>query len=219
MGTNSNVYTNKSDNIKDVLILAKNVVRILNHTFTITAEDDKDYMEKVASKIERKVKRLSDELHTRNMTEVSLFVAMDYCDQYTKAMEDNANLRGQIKDYLQESAFTRKQYDDAKKENEQLRAEINALRARLSERASAAKTAAAEEKPDAPSALRKAEKPAPDNKKIRKQEKPTVKPETAVKAPIEGKFTEDVFGETADAAAEIMSFFEQKSFLDDDDDE
>lgn len=210
------------------MILAKNVVRILNHTFTITAEDDKEYMEKVASKIERKVKRLSDELHTRNMTEVALFVAMDYCDQYTKAMDDNANLRGQIKDYLQESAFSRKQYEDTKKENEQLRAEINALRARLStDNTAPARPAQTEKientadtvKANAPvSTLKKESVPKVEIKFPVLDKKAADVPEKP-KAPIQGTFTEDVFGETADATAEIMSFFEQKAFMDDDDDE
>lgn len=196
--------------------MAKNVVRILNHTITISSEENQEYMDKVASKIERKVKRLSDELHTRNMTEVALFVAMDYCDQFTKAMDDNANLRGQIKDYLQESAFSRKQYEDTKKENEQLKEEISALRARLSERVPVVKFADAKPEPPAPVQF-KEEKPVDEPKKTVKTEKIPAKPPVVQKAPIQGTFSDDVFGETADAAAEIMSFFEQKAFMDDDD--
>lgn len=200
--------------------MAKNVVRILNHTITISSEESQEYMDKVASKIERKVKRLSDELHTRNMTEVSLFVAMDYCDQLTKAMDDNANLRGQIKDYLQESAFSRKQYEDTKKENEQLKAEISALRARLSERPAERPAApAAEEKPEPKMSSARIERVAARPEKLPKLDKKPAKPPVENRAPIQGTFSDDIFGETADATAEIMSFFEQKAFMDDDDDE
>ena len=207
-----------------MLILAKTIVRILNHTITITSDEDQEYMDKVASKIERKVKRLSDELHTRNMTEVALFVAMDYCDQFTKAMDDNANLRGQIKDYLQESAFSRKQYEDTKKENEQLKNEINALRARLSSENTSARTVKSErtekiEKPvktDVSATIRKTESAPTVQVKLPVLEKKSVEMPAESKAPIQGTFDEDVFGETADATAEIMSFFEQKAFMDDD---
>lgn len=201
--------------------MAKNVVRILNHTITISSEESQEYMDKVASKIERKVKRLSDELHTRNMTEVALFVAMDYCDQLTKAMDDNANLRGQIKDYLQESAFSRKQYEDTKKENEQLRAEINTLRSRLSQR-SAARSAVPvpQEKPEPITPVSsKSEDEIVDKQPLPKLTKKSAKTQDEQQAPIQGTFSDDIFGETADDAAEIMSFFEQKAFADDDDDE
>ena len=203
--------------------MAKNVVRILNHTITITSEESQEYMDKVASKIERKVKRLSDELHTRNMTEVALFVAMDYCDQFTKAMDDNTNLRGQIKDYLQESAFSHKQYEDTKKENEQLKAEISALRARLSERPAPRSAAPVKEEKPEPAAeelpVIEKQKTAAVREKLPKLDKKPIKKPEPQRAPIQGTFSDDIFGETADAAAEIMSFFEQKAFMDDDDDE
>ena len=206
--------------------MAKNVVRILNHSFTISSDDDQQYMEKIAAKVERKVKRLSDEMHTRNMTEVSLFVAMDYCDQYTKALNDASTLRGQIKEYLQESSFARKQLDDVKKENAELRSEIEALRKRLSDRGTqsdSAKKAERANKPDRTEKSVKTEKTVKTAEPLPVLEKPApfieVKTSPEKHAPIQGVFSDDAFSESADATAEIMSFFEQKAFMDDDDDE
>ena len=82
--------------------MAKYTIRICNYSFTISSDDDKNYMDNIATKVERRVKRLSDEMPSRNMPEVALFVAMDYCDQYMKSVGDGSNLRGQIKDYLQD---------------------------------------------------------------------------------------------------------------------
>ncbi len=207
--------------------MAKYTIRILNYSFTISSDDDKNYMDNIAAKVERRVKRLSDEMPSRNMTEVALFVAMDYCDQYMKSVGDGSNLRGQIKDYLQESGFARKQLEEAKKENELLRAEVEALRKRLSSK----ETASADEPEKVVSKkLKKApvsdEKPsetveAKPSKKTKKT--PVIEDRTPQKseassesAPVQGFFSEDAFAESADATAEIMSFFEQKAFEEDD---
>ena len=163
--------------------MAKYTIRICNYSFTISSDDDKNYMDNIAAKVERRVKRLSDEMPSRNMTEVALFVAMDYCDQYMKSVGDGSNLRGQIKDYLQESGYARKELEETKKENEQLKAEVETLRSRLA---------------------------ATDNKSVRKGSSNTDV------SPVQGLFSEDAFAESADATAEIMSFFEQKAFDDDD---
>lgn len=187
--------------------MAKNTIHICNYTFTISSDDDQQYMDNIASKVERRVKRLAEDMPSRNMTEVALFVAMDYCDQYMKANGDGSNLRGQIKDYLQESGYARKQLDEAKKENEALKAEIAALRKRLS--ANDAPVAAVPVTAETTKTKAKAEsKPAAEKKSEQKK----------TSAPIQGFFSEDAFAESADATAEIMNFFEQKAFEDDDED-
>lgn len=188
--------------------MAKNTIRICNYTFTISSDDDVQYMENVAAKVERRVKRLSDEMPSRNVTEIALFVAMDYCDQLLKAHGDGSNLRGQIKEYLQESSYARKQLEETKKENELLKSELATLRNRLATNdtpvAPALSKAKEEEKVSAPVA-----KTAPIAKASKKKAEP---------APVKGFFSDDSFEESADATAEIMSFFEQKAFDDDDED-
>ncbi len=190
--------------------MAKNTIRICNYTFTISSDDDVQYMENVASKVERRVKRLSDEMPSRNITEVALFVAMDYCDQFMKANGDGSNLRGQIKDYLQESGYARKQLEEMKKENELLKSELATLRKRLASNDApvvpVVNKAQEEVKASAPTA--KASVSAPK----------VSKPKANSNAPVQGFFSEDAFEESADATAEIMSFFEQKAFDDDDED-
>lgn len=192
--------------------MAKYIVRILNYSFTVSSDDDKNYMDSVAAKVERRVKRLSDEMPSRNLTEVALFVAMDYCDQYMKSVGDGSNLRGQIKDYLQESGYARKQLEETKKENELLKAEIEALRNRLS-----SKNVPSE--PPAPTPEEAPKKKAPSKSKktpIIEDRTPEKKEKPSESAPVQGFFSEDAFAESADATAEIMSFFEQKAFEDDD---
>ena len=197
--------------------MAKYTIRICNYSFTISSDDDKNYMDNIAAKVERRVKRLSDEMPSRNMTEGALFVAMDYCDQYMKSVGDGSNLRGQIKDYLQESGYARKELEATKKENEQLKAEVENLRSRLAAKDDYVPSEAPEVIDDTPIPLVKTS--AAENAAPKTKSKNTVRntsSETDV-SPVRGLFSDDAFAESADATAEIMSFFEQKAFDDDDD--
>jgi len=170
---------------------------------------DKTYMDNIAAKVERRVKRLSDEMPSRNMTEVALFVAMDYCDQYMKSVGDGSNLRVQIKDYLQESSYARKELEEVQKENENLKAEIEKLKSMLSSQSSGV----ASEKKVLP-APEENNQPVTKTPVIETRPKKNLNPETEVSSAVQGLFSDEAFAESADATAEIMSFFEQKAFDD-----
>ena len=85
--------------------MAKSKIKISNRTITVIADDDQQYLDSITAKVENRVKRLADEMPNRSLVDVALFVAMDYCDQYTKAKGDGSDMRTQIKDYLQESSM------------------------------------------------------------------------------------------------------------------
>lgn len=256
---------------RDVKIVAKHTIRILNYNLTLTSDDDKSYIDSVAQRVERNIKTLSDSMPTRNMTEVALFVAMDYCDRYMKAIGDSSAMRSQIKDYLRDTGFARQQLEETKKENERLQAELDKLKERLSAGNAAADiiTENLEDTPQSP----KKEQPKTtdsdffdffgfnpndeeddnsttnDEKKSSesavRQETPQGTPKPPVKQakpfpsdssrkkngakgkkkgskdiqPVKGSFGATDFSESADAVADIMSFFEDKSFRDEDDDD
>ncbi len=206
--------------------VAKHTIRIMNYNLTLTSDDDKSYIESVAERVERNIKTLSDNMPTRNMTEVALFVAMDYCDRYMKAIGDGTTMRGQIKDYLKDTGEARRRLEEAEKENEQLKAEVEKLRARLSG-ASEAPFAALEVQPEEPAANVNEEKPVKAEEPVKstlseretlfgrkKNAKGKKKEGKAPSAPVKGAWGADAFSESADAAADIMSFFESKAFDD-----
>lgn len=209
--------------------MAKHAVRIMNYNLTLTSDDDKTYIESVAERVERNVKALSTAMPTRNMTEVALFVAMDYCDRYMKSIGDGTSMRGQIKDYLKDSGAARQQLEETKKENELLRAENEKLRARINGTAEAeTKKEEAEQEPEIETPAPIEEAPvaaAPvsatlktdvtDQLFSRKKNKGKKK-ENKQAAPVRGIWGADAFSESADSADDIMSFFEEKSFSDED---
>lgn len=241
--------------------MAKHTVKILNFNLTLTSDDDKTYIDSVAQRVERNIKTLSDNMPTRSMTEVALFVAMDYCDRYMKAISDGTEMRGQIKDYLRDSAFLRAQLEESQKEAELLKADNEKLRERLAAKSAVGaqpmtamneqnKPSADDDDDDLPllislsadddavepvsipsrelnfreESTKEPEKPAKESKNgekesffSRKKSGKGKKKENKNAQPVKGTFSEDEFSESADAAADIMSFFEEKAFEDDDD--
>lgn len=209
--------------------MAKHTVRIMNFNLTLTSDDDKTYIEGVAQKVERDVKALAGAMPTRNMTEVALFLAMDYYDRYKKSLGDGTNMRGQIKDYLKDSSFARQQLEETKKENELLKAENEKLRARINGTENAEEkepevTAVAAPAPAAVKAAEPAPAPEPEQPAEReafipRKKNKGKKKENKQSAPVKGVWGGDAFSESADAAADIMSFFEDRAFADDDDED
>lgn len=161
-------------------------INICGYDFSVVTDEDKHYMANIAGKVERKVNKMLEANSRLSTAAAALFAAMDYCDQVQKANGDGDNLRDQLKDYLEESGNARKQLDESKKEIERLKREVAALRRRIA---------------------------AEDGTLIDEKKAKDTKSENA---PIPGFFSEDAFAESADASAEILSFFEQKSFEDED---
>lgn len=207
--------------------MAKHTIRILNYNLTLTSDDDKTYIENIAKKVEQNIRSLSDAMPTRNMTEVSLFVAMDYCDRYMKAVGDGNSLRGQIKDYLKDASHVRQQLVEANKEIEKLREEIEQLKSAENLTKTEPSAVGSEDKtPQTFSAVREVSAasrefaaPAKDPVKesiFGKKKGSKNKKKENKQPPAKNFWGADTNSESADAAVDIMSFFENQMIDDDD---
>lgn len=111
--------------------MEKNKIRlnIGGAEFAISTPDDPAYVEKLADEISAKISRLVKETPRLSVTMAAILTALDYCDCCKKAEESADHLRGQIKDYLEDSARARMEADVARREIERLNREIQQLRA------------------------------------------------------------------------------------------
>lgn len=179
-------------------------VSICGYDFSVVTDDDRQYILSVANKVERKVNKMLEDNGRLSTASAALFAAMDYCDQVQRATGDGDNLRGQIKDYLEDSAAAHRELEESKREIDRLKREVAALRRRI----------AAEDGQDyTAETVIKSPKEAPAKETKPKAKNTRKKADTA---PVPGFFNEDAFAESADATAEILSFFEQKTFEDED---
>ena len=113
--------------------MGKNRVRLVigGSEYVITSDDDESYITEVAEEVDRAMDQLMQDSSRVSTTMAAVLTALDYCDKYKKESLGSGNLRGQMKDYLEDSSRTRMELDEARREISRLQSEIQSLRMRL----------------------------------------------------------------------------------------
>ncbi|MBR5774227.1 MAG: cell division protein ZapA [Clostridia bacterium] len=116
----------------------KKKVRIVicSTEYTVVTEDSAEYLQSLAAELDKTLRELVEGGRRVSMTQASVLLALHYLDEKKKAEQSTDNIRDQLKEYLQDAAKARMEADDAKRENERLKKEIEVLKARLGERSS-----------------------------------------------------------------------------------
>lgn len=114
----------------------KKKVRIVicSTEYTVITEDTPEYLQSLAAELDRTLRSLVEGGRRISMTQASVLLALQYLDESKKSEMTTDNIRSQLKEYLQDATKARIEADNAKRENERLRTEIEVLRARLEER-------------------------------------------------------------------------------------
>ena len=71
--------------------------------YTLVAEEDAAYMEKIGSMVDAEMQKLMDSAHM-SRDAAAVLAAVNLADQLTKAQEGAENLRRQVKTYLDEAS-------------------------------------------------------------------------------------------------------------------
>lgn len=97
-------------------------LKICGSDYIISAEDSKEYMDELALEVDEKLRGVlkSGKLSS---TQAAVFVALEYADEAKKATASADNLRGQLKDYLEDAAKAKSERDFYKRESERLKME------------------------------------------------------------------------------------------------
>lgn len=103
---------------------------IAGSEYVMLSDDNEEYVKALGEDVDEKISELMSRNSRLSPMMASILTALDYCDQYKKALSTADNLRSQIKDYLEDSAKARIEADEARREIERLNREIQALRAR-----------------------------------------------------------------------------------------
>lgn len=111
--------------------MEKNKVRLKigGSEFAITTPDEPAYVEKIAGEVNEKITKITRDTPRASITMAAILTALDYCDAYKKSEKSADHLRGQIKDYLEDSARARMEADVARREIERLNRELQQIRA------------------------------------------------------------------------------------------
>ena len=98
----------------------------------ISSEDSESYMRSVGDEVQKTISSIMERNDRISITLAAITAALSYCDNARKAADTAENLRGQIKDYLEDSSHARLEAEESRREIERLKREIQTLRSRLS---------------------------------------------------------------------------------------
>lgn len=107
-------------------------VRVCGTDYTISAEDDREYLEELGKELNDKMTALLGSNQKLSVTQCAVLCALDYLDSYKKANASAENLRSQIQDYLEDAARARTDSEITRREAERLGKELAALRSKIS---------------------------------------------------------------------------------------
>ncbi|CDZ23160.1 hypothetical protein CCDG5_0009 [[Clostridium] cellulosi] len=109
---------------------AKNRVKlkIADCEILIASEDSEEYIRQTGNRVDEYIRKAMDSSPTMSTTLASIFAALEFCDEATKEKEAADNLRGQIKEALDEVSRLRKELDEVRRSEEEARKELKALK-------------------------------------------------------------------------------------------
>ncbi len=96
-------------------------VKIFNKEFRLLTDETKEYTDRLAAKLNRKMSQLLKAKPSLSLQDAAALISLEYCDELSKAREDIENIRSQLKDYADEAAKARSAADEAQKELKELR--------------------------------------------------------------------------------------------------
>ena len=83
--------------------------------YTLVAEEDAAYMEKVGAMVDGEMRQLMDAAHM-SRDNAAVLAAVNLADELLKSEQTAENLRRQVKDYLDEATQARNEASDLKRQ-------------------------------------------------------------------------------------------------------
>ncbi len=109
-------------------------IDIAGTKFTVLSVEGEEYTKAVAERLNKEIDDVRRAAPGLSLTSAVMLASLNLCDSMVKAEEDSDRLRRQVKEYLNDAAKYRAEYDAAARENEKLKKDIQTYRKRLSEK-------------------------------------------------------------------------------------
>jgi cell division protein ZapA len=104
------------------------VVTICDQDYTLVAEESATYMQKVGSYVSQKMEEILKGAHV-GRTDAAVLTAVNITDELFKAQAASEQLRGQIKQYLDEAGQAQSEVSELKREVFRLQQKLDAKNA------------------------------------------------------------------------------------------
>lgn len=100
-------------------------LNICGNDYNITTDEDPTYVEQLGARLDEDLRKIVKDNSRLSITQAAILAALDYADEASKATKTADNLRGQIKEYLEDSARYKMEAEVAKREVERLKAQLS----------------------------------------------------------------------------------------------
>lgn len=88
---------------------------ICGEDYTLVAEENAAYMEKIGSLVDRKMQELMSQAHV-SRNDAAVLAAINLADELCKVQDSTENLRRQLKSYLDEANAAKNEVSDLKRQ-------------------------------------------------------------------------------------------------------
>ena len=88
---------------------------ICGQDYTLVADENASYMEKVGAMVDKKMRELMDTAHV-SRRDAAVLAAINLADELLKNQEASENLRRQLKTYLDEATAAKNEASDLKRQ-------------------------------------------------------------------------------------------------------
>ena len=88
---------------------------ICGQDYTLVADENASYMEKVGAMVDKKMRELIDTAHV-SRSDAAVLAAINLADELLKNQEAGENLRRQLKSYLDEATAAKNEVSDLKRQ-------------------------------------------------------------------------------------------------------
>ena len=109
-------------------------VTIMGKEYNLTSEDNKDYTEKLAAALDKRIREMRARFSSLSVTDCAVLTALDCMDELGQSNRNIDNIRTQIKDYVDDAGRARNQAASAQREIKMLKEKVEQLEKELAER-------------------------------------------------------------------------------------
>lgn len=90
-------------------------MNICGEDYTLVAEENAAYMEKIGSLVDEKMRQLMNDAHV-SRNDAAVLAAVNLADELCKAQDGTENLRRQLKSYLDEASAAKNEVSELKRQ-------------------------------------------------------------------------------------------------------
>lgn len=99
-------------------------LNICGNEYIITTDEDPKYVQAIGDELDDSISKIIHDNGRLSITQAAILAALEYADTARKANETADNLRGQIKEYLEDSARYKMEAEVARRDVDRLNKEL-----------------------------------------------------------------------------------------------